>query len=765
MVGPFAPGDEHEAVHIGIVASAVERTIRHDHPALLACSEPRATGGRAEPRPRDLLVRSVGKTVPKLLDELSEVAECRLRAAPNLADDSVAVRFVGVRLGDALDNIAEALRASWVKKDEYWLLQRTDKDLAQFEAEWRASQVRALRAQIDAWYEKLQAEPKFDEEAAKELVAAFVAYPTLSSAQERYRVFQSIQDSGPSARALARLAKLIGPEAIAAATDRVRTVFAIRPNSLQRAMPREAASVLADYVRSHNLFAEAYGPGRGAELDSYLTGCGIPNAPLDADSVACVLVVESTGAMSMTDRVHLNLSLRVLDPEGRILARTHKYFVAQDFAAEQEAAARVAPPEREVDEFDVTPDSFEYFTAWKLCQVDYYGRSVQPGLPWPIEGQYVVDEATGIARKRALEPEVWRRWRTRILNLEAFDPTENLLSDLSLTYARRTGRSMVAWLSEPQLDNLFLRFWGKKAPLSMLPVLLDWSGSANADVSQDGWFVMRPRDVSRYLSQRLVRSKLGPILRSVDAKGGLGLEDVLAVFRAIPRVRRLLLPERHYMAMVEGTAGRAFASFQGVDPQDCLDILATLPTEALRAAPELTLRYGALNPSQKAAIDFAVFGLVEPRSNPRVARYGYEVTALLPNGLTADTHIRIVRISSPAVKATSSAQRTNSLTASELAREIAGPDWRELERFPVLEQYESFVMGESLEWLISIELPRENVRATGVALSLFPHGARPLRYSELPEAFRNQVEEHIRKIVELQARNAAQPPRQPIMPP
>ncbi|MCA1997124.1 MAG: hypothetical protein LDL56_07845, partial [Armatimonadetes bacterium] len=211
--------------------------------------------------PVDVVVPAM--PLEKAVRLLSQATGKRLEVSRELAAEVLVVSASKVEPDELLARVASCLGATWRDDGSKLTLVLTDaqrKEQRDAELAWRQ---RAAEAAIQKLSEPLAKHPTFDAKAIEEArqgggVPAMGGggFSPMAMAQLGRNLIAG-NPASPTGRAVARLARLIGPKTLAMLGDGERLVFSTSPNAMQRPFPNGSLPILNQLIAEQAKWAEA----------------------------------------------------------------------------------------------------------------------------------------------------------------------------------------------------------------------------------------------------------------------------------------------------------------------------------------------------------------------------------------------------------------------------------------------------------------------------------------------------------------------------
>jgi hypothetical protein len=185
-----------------------------------------------------------------VLEQLSKLTGVTLLTSPQVANEPLIVRVKDQPLSVLMAKIAEAASAEWQKESNGYRLIRTQARANREMREELAASAAQIKAELDKLAKQLSDYGTFDAKKAKDEAEAAaklrkqIEEQIGSGGPVRTQFNQGRPTENPASLALKRLLTTLDPAVIAALAPESRTVFALTPTFVQRALPPKAGAIL-----------------------------------------------------------------------------------------------------------------------------------------------------------------------------------------------------------------------------------------------------------------------------------------------------------------------------------------------------------------------------------------------------------------------------------------------------------------------------------------------------------------------------------------
>ncbi len=425
----------------------------------------------------------------RVLEALSEACGTRLTCSTAVAKEVLAVKVREAPLSELMDRIATAASAVWRREGSSYRLIRTQEiEKREREAHFQA-RLEAIRKAQEALRERIAKLPPFDTEEARQIgIQAQVLVDRARQERENlgqsfWNQQQALGDRLPSGRLAMRLAALLDPAILASELGPTKIAFSLRPNRMQKPLPKQAEHALAEFARESAVMLDAQ-PQRPNADDVYSFGPALFNyfRPVQtADASPARLVVQ---ARSWSWAGHsYSVTAYVANSSGRILAEPE--FTLQ---SEQAAPGGASVPAAKQGEPDIELSPLSKELSEKIRRL--------------------VD-SSNFAGRPALSPGL----KEVFLHPESRDVGELVATDAAFAIANSNGTNLVACLTDVfSLYSVWMLGTGTVKPSQVSSEL----GSTRTGMSErtvGGWTLLRPARPYESRLQKADRAALGRLLR------------------------------------------------------------------------------------------------------------------------------------------------------------------------------------------------------------------------------------------------------------
>lgn len=698
--------------------------------------------------------------LPVLLERLGSVSGATLVASAGLAREVVAVRFHNVTLAEAKARLAAALGANWI--DEQGTFRLIANEQAQ-QADWRA-ETKVLAEGFAASIKRM----------AKETleVDALGAEEARKMAQEARQMFSggpggrgggpggmmarfsAMAGRSPGGRAIARLLQTMNPADLAAIQPGSRVVFANPSNRSQMGLPASAWRAVETFLQEQKVFNETMRQAQGDEAPLPFMGV-MSDVPGRAAKAYLIINRPPIGET-------LTIQFIVANQEGQTMGFGFGSLTAEPAPVPAEEATATEEQPIAVSNFGKTLANLLGDTAAGAPGA----ISVTAVAPGGRGGGRAVNEFTmaegAFALMNAARPKLAPDLLAFVLNPERNEPLATAPGDLYLGLAKARNRNLVAVLP----DRLFIPANRRAAAGPIRPSDVtrlsrsDW----RMDVREDAdWIIARPMDPVGTRADRVDRAALGVMLRVLDERGELRLDDLAAYARTMPVVGSLNGLDMTYLRVVDPpTATREIGRmFSG--GRDMLRLYATFSAAQKQSlASGRPLAIGALTPDQRAIVGHMVFNSFDgPRvqsanrggrggpggmGGPRGMMMGFldpatERTEVLSGGVPMQAEIRMEVSEEVSILASNAATKASQVFSPEsLGRMLARNERPEFAAIAANVVFDEFRIGREIEHEFTFVLGTNVTMRRELSDTTFDRSRRGVALASLPDSVRQQIE-------------------------
>lgn len=512
-------------------------------------------------------------SVSSLLERLSQSSDTPLKTVPALGKEIVFVRADGVPLGDLKARLAEALTATWTKRQDGEYLGRTP---AQEQVIW-TDHIRQRRKQVDEALAAIKKELQTPFSAPKLVKGLaelkpreqFTDNPT--EARRRYEAEKALFDSGALARFLRRLVLAANPNDLAAIGPFQRRIFRLKPTRMQFGFNRQAFdSAVAEFTKEQRAWIEA---GRSANFPEESNGRMVsdPRAQLEFDPADAPAVELQVSRGEMAGLFFVNL---IHVTEGSF---NRQVAVQANFADSArrflDSQMNPAPSSGSDPVVNLSQDSKEFHDALSGA---YGGREFVPPSPRMLQLMTEVDKN---------------------------DPLGWAPSDALTTYADHKKENMIAVLPDTAISVAW--FLMRQGPMRAGQFMDGLLQSCNLQLKEEnGWATVVPADRWEAFLDFTPRAAVSELMIAVISKGTLDIRDYARYAYKSGRINRMGLGDI-WLAMYD----RSVLSSMDRTDWNTLRLYGSLNTAQQRELENgNSFLLGGLTPDQRKIVEAIVYG-------------------------------------------------------------------------------------------------------------------------------------------------------------
>ena len=465
---------------------------------VLLCSLLLSAHVTAQDLSKSITYRTVAVPLHVALDQISKQSGLTLFASDELASDPIVLSIKGAAAKDVIDHIASAVGAEWKQRSatEYMLLRPEDlaEKLSKDATDAREARIKSA---IDRITKEEAKKPYTDaqlQQNARDIAAAFKVIEEDPMTKKGYidgRPVQALATRSPAHHALVNLLSQFPIRRLAELEPGEKIVLSNAPNAMQEAFPKDSQSLIEEFIREQNVYADAYAkaqPNQHLSFDpDYMSG---GTAPI-ADANFKILLVASRW-----DRLArpVSVSFTALDARGNIIGSSYEDLNPDNLAK------RVADSD----------------TATKIAQS-------QKDIPLSESSQLVFDALDGASRNRT-QAQISDKLKTLIINPEKYDPLSFLVSDGLLALADDSKSNLVGVLPDCAVNLNSVQTDDRTFRLATFMRTLTRSCNVVTQTAE-GWTTIAPEDRVEEWKRRTDRALLGKCLREGNEQGYISISS------------------------------------------------------------------------------------------------------------------------------------------------------------------------------------------------------------------------------------------------
>jgi hypothetical protein len=355
-----------------------------------------------------------------------------------------------------------------------------------------------------------------------------------------------------------------------------------------------------------------------------------------------------------------------------------------------------------------------------------------------------------------------KEWRERVLNPDKFEPLSTTTSDIFLGIANGRNENLVATFPDATLLPSARRIAQGELKASEALSLAHTSWQL-ATSEKDGWLEVWPSQPYTAAQERMNRVALGKMLRTLDTKGRLGLDDLATYAVSTDAVNTMAGVDYFYLRLLDpATADRQFASiFQG--NREMLKFYGLLgQSQRNGLANGQPLALGSLGQKQRDLLHSMVYNSLDgprittpnERPSPRQGPGGpaammmgagglqRERTEALPTGVPSNGVLILRLMREQAVLATDSTGANGQyLTADALGRQRSMASMQFGDGSLAVPKYDHFKMADQTTYTFNFEFTRAASLVRRLSDTTVDPKSAAVAYEDLPREFRRRAEQ------------------------
>lgn len=581
---------------------------------------------------------SVAVPINRALVEIGKQASVHLEAGPQAAGEILIVRLKDVTLEAAMKRIATATSCEWQPMEGGYRLVPNSIVRRQEEQAERTKYVAGLAKTLDQLVKSLNP-PKPDPKAGKG--KAKDTDPEEMAAQFGFGASHT-----PAGKAVIRLMIGIGAQNLANVDEKTRIVYSTNPTRMQRPLPGNWNSILAQLVAEHNTYAAKRQKDRSEEeagiedneqlkkLKEMFGNFEDNEKPIEGTPTKAILVCSRQVLFG-----GLSLVLKVYNEKGQVIITGQQTLMAEDSGFAEFVGETVAKQKGETTTTP-TPPANEKPIEFSASTKEFQSAT----------------DMMAIAMGGGSTAKMSEELKTKLLNPEMYDPLSFAPSEALIAIAEQRKEQLVATLPD-EMDSMFSMMSQPKANLTPSSFLQQIKNTATV-TEQDGWMIVQPAKPASARKRRFDRAALGIFIRSAESKGAYTLDDLAAYALKSVSPMENQGPMRYIMLFAPNAMQSGMA---GLTSWDMLRFYGALsPTGKKSLIEGGQLPFSQLNPAQAAAVRQMAFGPEEmltvddPNKKDELGLMGMwkqmfmraaggdyrtEPTEVMPNGLPGDGYV------------------------------------------------------------------------------------------------------------------------------
>jgi hypothetical protein len=441
-------------------------------------------------------------TFLQAFSQISKQAGVGLFPESDMANEIIILRLKGTPLQDAMQKIADAVGAQWVKKSDGFELDRTPEMENRLRQEAIDSRVKLLEAALGKQTQAVEADKPLSQDRIDKLAAKIIQQSSQpQDVDHNWREILQMRDSLPDQLAILRVFSMIDLRELATMDDNERWVFSNKPTKMQRQIAGDLSSIATRLKEEHNAFLATYSKLKAPDkADPYIT-----------ISEQEMTWVPDRFVLSVTRQMFgdsLKLNMIVFDSGNHAICSASTNlsidFQMEGMIAQRAKIARDTATEKDIPVSAVTNQMLEYVRKT---------RSNSGSFEEPITGEL----------------------RQALLNPEQQDPLSYAASEAFLGIAEARNENLVVYPD----DTMFLVAMLSGMEGSFKPSLVMQAVSGFGQVlpttitETNGWMTLTPADRLATLQSRMSREALGSYLREQEQNGCVSIDSTAKLASAV----------------------------------------------------------------------------------------------------------------------------------------------------------------------------------------------------------------------------------------
>lgn len=612
-----------------------------------------------------LSYRGPAAPASSILEKLSQKAGVNLTAAVTLRDSVLYLRLKDATLDETMKHIADVLNAEWTKTNDGYMLGRGSNLVEADRRNETNAKVAALQKQIDEMRESVTKAGPWNEAAAKKISdeeqkmrddfnrqinndngggRTFAVRGAASSPDHAYQT--------PGGRAIVALLANMSPSQLATLVSNARTVFSTNATRMQIPMGNGGSRICEQFIKDQLLLAKASKTTQPPQEPGVTRRIVVNNMSLDGGSPigpgnpALGVGVSMLVASRQFFGEGVMLTLVVADRNGQTLSTA-----SMPLLPGQGTSEPIPTPKQGEQPIKLSPLAAEFA---KLMD---FGNGSGNGSVRAVRAVSLAFSGTNgtfkirSAGAPAPQPTISAELRDAILNPEKVEPLTLGPSEAMDAVADGSDKNIVAYLP----DSMLVPAARRLATPTTVPQFLAYADRMGiASTTEGNWTSLEPKAHISAESEAINRKGLGKILRSLDSKGSLRLDEIAAFALAqnkAPSDRDFAVAYMRGINM--GFCEESFLPLGSNEMWGMVQLYAVLtPGQKQQLASDAGLRLGQVTTTQRNLVTSQVFSssdgpvVTVPDDNERTmtlragavmfggpASVTTERTFVLPNGI------------------------------------------------------------------------------------------------------------------------------------
>lgn len=592
--------------------------------------------------------------------------------APQVADEFGYVHGKEMSLQTVMDRLAKSVGGTWTKEGDGYRLTRDFQAWKNQDGEYLQARAKSIRNAIDKLVDQLNKEGAYTPKQAE--FAEDQRRNLEQLLNDRMRSGQSGNlpaINGPMSPAKRLLIKILGamnPNTLASVAKGQRAVFADMPNQSQFRFGVGIQNFVTQFVREQKLLvdAQANSPKEvqpNNEQRTIIFGDVSSERAKAVQPSKVLLVVNNPTGDS------LNIEVLALDQNGETFVRSS--IVASSIPVFD---ATIIKTEKDGEALQIDEETKKFAEFLGQADTGSGDRQVMT-----LGGNSMIIQRIGSPRSPITSTNIPVEWRQAVANIAARDPLSRIFDTALTQISDLTGKPIVAVIPDSIMLSTAKRILN---PINVGQFLASAENDWQLDVESDGSILsIRPAFQSASRAMRAPRGPLATLLRTALQEGRMPLDSAAKYANARVDNPNSNAIEAPLLWIVDSVAARNFRSSVGYNWR-ALMLFGTLgPSQRQSMAEGSAIPFGRLSPQQGKLCQDIIFNdsgvggftmvaatvRMDSNGRPPMNPANTEITEYLPNGLTAESALKMMIQESTAVIAKDENGRLQSFTPEEFA--------------------------------------------------------------------------------------------------
>ncbi|MDR3688644.1 MAG: hypothetical protein P4L46_04635 [Fimbriimonas sp.] len=698
-----------------------------------------------------------------LFPQLSKAMGFALDTSPQTEDEVLLIHVKDVPAKDLMDRIAKVANAEWRPEGSGYRLIRTPQLTKQATSRELEDRRAELKDAVDAAVDRVKGLPAWSASEAQKAAKGAEGIPAnikISGGGGISFISQpSSGTSSPAERAIPALLADIGTSKLASLAPGTRTVFALQPTPMQRALGGSSPRILREFIAQQRQFLEAYSldhkssdPSNGKTNVMVFSSAMAEPAPGNPDLGIgqAILVIKRDGSS-------LSTHLTVADTNGETIGSG---------AYTLDPVAKPPAKLSGIDPISISPLSkelsknldggiFSFGGSTRMVSV-VMSSTVSVSSEEPVSFTLSSDDAAGKKSK------VSSALLERILHPEKFDPESFVPGEAFASAANALSENLVADLPDTSFYTLTKRVADEKvSPHDLVEIVGPEAGLAVQENA--GWLTVCARHQATGTQNRVSREYLGPMLRTLDSTRILRLDDMAPFAVRQEKPASMGDIDGIYLQIVNHTAGQKAMNYLS-GPWTLRFYAALTPAEKSAVQAGQPISFTDLTSQQVDWLSYDVFNsedgptVQQPRPNRRsrvVSPLFFgrndsvlsERTQILPDGLPHDGRLVFrIRSENAVLGIENSTGNSAILTASRLASQMYQAERPEFATFGQAPKYDIFHYAKESTYTFEFQLLPRVTFTRSLDDPFIDLQGPAATFQGLPQDFQDQVNRQLSRL-------------------